>query len=86
MNDVSDTNDLVRPCGLPIVTLAGTFMRARQSAGMLGLLGVPEVVARDRSDYLAIAPADPRRTRRLFDAPDAIEPLQNLLQTGAPPA
>jgi CRISPR-associated protein Csy1 len=87
-------------CGLPIVTLPGTFMRGRQSAGMLGLLGVPELIARDRCDYLSIAmqligDAAWRRERaariragqhRLFDAPDAIEPLQNLLQTGALPA
>ena len=42
-------------CGLPIVTLPGPFMRGRQSAGMLSLLGVPELIARDRADYVAIA-------------------------------
>ena len=42
-------------CGLPIVTLPGAYMRGRQSAGMLGLLGLPELVAHDRADYLAIA-------------------------------
>src|SRR4029077_4640326 len=42
-------------CGLPIVTLPGAFMRGRQSAGMLKLLGVPELIARDRGDYVAIA-------------------------------
>jgi len=87
-------------CGLPIVTLPGAFMRGRQSAGMLALLGVPELIARDRVDYLAIAArliADPAWRRqlaatiraaqdRLFGVPDAIEPLQNLLQTGALPA
>ena len=87
-------------CGLPIVTLPGTFMRGRQSAGMLDLLGVPELIARDRSDYLSIAAqlvgdAAWRRERaasiraaqhHLFEATDAIEPLQNLLQTGALPA
>ncbi|HEY2969522.1 MAG TPA: tetratricopeptide repeat protein [Casimicrobiaceae bacterium] len=84
-------------CGLPIVTLPGTFMRGRQSAGMLGLLGVSELVARDRADYLAIAArliADaPWRRQlaatirgaqdRLFDVSGAIESLQTLLQTGA---
>jgi CRISPR-associated protein Csy1 len=87
-------------CGLPIVTLPGTFMRGRQSTGMLGLLGVPELIASDRADYLAIAArliADAAWRRqlaaaicaaqdRLFDGPGAIEPLQNLLQTGALPA
>jgi CRISPR-associated protein Csy1 len=42
-------------CGLPIVTLPGAFMRGRQSAGMLTLLGIPELIARDRADYLGIA-------------------------------
>jgi CRISPR-associated protein Csy1 len=84
-------------CGLPIVTLPGVFMRGRQSAGMLGLLGVQELVARDRADYLAIATrlvADPAwrselstriraAQRRLFEVPDAIGALQDLLQTGA---
>src|SRR5207248_8708707 len=42
-------------CGLPIVTLPGQFMRGRQSAGMLRLMGLPQLIARDRHDYLAIA-------------------------------
>ena len=86
-------------CGLPIVTLPGAYMRGRQSAGMLGLLGVPELVARDRADYLAIAARLVRdagwrrelaaRIRAvpgcLFDAPAAIAPFQELLETGALP-
>ena len=87
-------------CGLPIVTQPGAFMRGRQSAGMLGLLGLPELIARDRADYLAIAArlggdAAWRREcalriragqHRLFDVPDAIAALQAVLQTGALPA
>lgn len=42
-------------CGLPVVTLPGPYMRGRQSAAMLRLAGVPELVARDRDDYLRIA-------------------------------
>jgi len=42
-------------CGLPVVTLSGALMRARQSAAMLALAGVPELVARDADDYVAIA-------------------------------
>ena len=42
-------------CGLPVVTWPGVFMRGRQSAAMLGLLGVGELIASGRSDYLAIA-------------------------------
>jgi len=42
-------------CGLPVVTLPGAFMRGRQSAAMLRLAGAPELVARDRDDYVRIA-------------------------------
>jgi CRISPR-associated protein Csy1 len=41
--------------GLPVVTLPGRFMRGRQSAGMLELAAIPELVARDGGDYLRIA-------------------------------
>lgn len=41
--------------GLPVVTLPGRFMRGRQSAAMLRRVGVPELIARDPSDYVAIA-------------------------------
>jgi len=40
--------------GLPIVTLPGTFMRGRQSAGMLSLAGLDELIARDADDYVRI--------------------------------
>jgi CRISPR-associated protein Csy1 len=87
-------------CGLPIVTLPGAFMRGRQSAGMLSLVGVPELVASDRAEYLALVArvvGDPAwraalgaRIRaghaRLFDANEAMEPLQRLFQFGAPTA
>jgi predicted O-linked N-acetylglucosamine transferase (SPINDLY family) len=81
-------------CGLPVVTLPGPFMRGRQSAGMLSLLGVPELIAADRADYLAIAARlagdEPWRHElasrivaaqsRLFDVSGAIARLQLLLQ------
>jgi protein O-GlcNAc transferase len=81
-------------CGLPVVTLPGTFMRGRQSAGMLSLLGVPELVAKDRAGYIALASrlivepawrqslAERIRTAqgRLFDVGDATARLQQLLQ------
>ena len=41
--------------GLPVVTLPGQFMRARQSAAMLAIAGVPELIARDVDDYVRIA-------------------------------
>ncbi len=81
-------------CGLPIVTLPGLFMRGRQSAGMLSLLGVPELVAGDRDGYVELAlrlVAEPAWRRslaeriraaqgRLFDVGDAIARLQQFLQ------
>jgi CRISPR-associated protein Csy1 len=42
-------------CGLPVATLPGAFMRGRQTAGILTLAGVPELIARDRDDYVRIA-------------------------------
>jgi CRISPR-associated protein Csy1 len=81
-------------CGLPVVTLPGPFMRGRQSAGMLSLLGIPELIARDRADYVALASrliAEPTWRRsladridaaqgRLFNVGDATARLQQLLQ------
>jgi protein O-GlcNAc transferase len=42
-------------CGLPIVTLPGTFMRGRHSYGILRQLGVIETVARNKEEYIEIA-------------------------------
>jgi predicted O-linked N-acetylglucosamine transferase (SPINDLY family) len=42
-------------CGLPIVTLPGRFMRARQSAAMLRQGGIDDLIARDAEDYVRIA-------------------------------
>jgi CRISPR-associated protein Csy1 len=39
-------------CGLPIVTLPGRFMRGRQSAGMLALMEIRELIAADQDDYV----------------------------------
>jgi predicted O-linked N-acetylglucosamine transferase (SPINDLY family) len=41
--------------GLPIVTLPGRFMRGRQSAGMLSLAGIDDLVARDSDEFVRIA-------------------------------
>ena len=40
---------------LPVATLPGAFMRGRQSAAMLRGIGVPELVAKSRDDYVGIA-------------------------------
>jgi protein O-GlcNAc transferase len=87
--------------GLPVVTLPGALMRGRQSAGMLDVMGVTELVAADRDDYLRIVQklagdpawrADVRARvenaqRRLFDDPAPIERLQQIFQelAGADP-
>lgn len=41
--------------GATVVTLPGTFMRGRQSKAMLEILGVPELIADNPEDYVAIA-------------------------------
>ncbi|RFC35456.1 MAG: putative O-linked N-acetylglucosamine transferase, SPINDLY family [Candidatus Nitrotoga sp. LAW] len=42
-------------CGLPVVTLPGSFMRGRQSYGMLKCMGLNELIAHDYKDYVEIA-------------------------------
>ena len=42
-------------CGLPVVTLPGAFMRGRQSAAMLRIVGAEALVAADHDDYVRIA-------------------------------
>lgn len=42
-------------CGVPVVTLPGSFMRGRQSGAILTQLGVTETIARDRTEYVDIA-------------------------------
>jgi CRISPR-associated protein Csy1 len=42
-------------CGLPLVTLPGKYMRGRQSAAMLRLIGLPELIAGDAAEFVRIA-------------------------------
>ena len=84
--------------GAPVVTLAGRFMRGRQTAGMLKLMGLPELIAATPADYVRIATEVARdrdrntRLRRaimerrevLFDRPEPITALaEALLRLGA---
>ncbi len=83
-------------CRLPIVTMDGDLMRGRQSAAMLRMLGVPELVAADAAQYVTIASrlASERDWRDhlaarigaghacLFDAPAPVEAFASLLLGG----
>ena len=40
---------------LPVVTLEGRFMRGRQTAAMLRILGIEELIAGDQEQYVALA-------------------------------
>lgn len=53
--------------GLPVVTLPGALMRGRQSQAMLRMLGLEELVARDRDDYVRIAVETARDPGRRSD-------------------
>ena len=80
--------------GLPLVTLPGRFMRGRQSMAMLQRLGLPELIAGDTQDYIAIAVALGRdasrrqqcsqlildRRARLFDDAEPLAALQDFFQ------
>jgi CRISPR-associated protein Csy1 len=85
-------------CALPIVTLPGPYMRSRQTAGMLSLLGISDLIASDADDYVRIATrlvAEHGWRRELaariaaghtilFDSPDAIDRLQQVLLADDP--
>jgi CRISPR-associated protein Csy1 len=75
--------------GLPIVTQPGRFMRGRQSAAMLRMVGVGELVVEDCDAYVALAASlanDPARradlSRRMRDGHGALfsrdEPIRAL--------
>jgi protein O-GlcNAc transferase len=84
-------------CGLPIVTLPGSMMRGRQSAGMLSLLDLHELIAADADDYARIATrlcqdvawraglAERIRERngRLFDDPAPLDALEVFYREAA---
>jgi len=82
--------------GLPIVTLPGKFMRGRQSMAMLRLVGCPDLVAADATDYvskasLLLQDAGCRQDARarlqgsapvLYEQRNAVESLQTTLLAG----
>jgi CRISPR-associated protein Csy1 len=84
-------------CGLPVVTLPGRFMRGRQSAGMLRLVDLPELIAAGEDDYVRIAvglAGDPERREsvrrtlreradRIFEDRAPLAALHDFLQASA---
>jgi protein O-GlcNAc transferase len=84
-------------CGLPIVTLPGTMMRGRQSAGMLSLMGLHQLIATDVDDYVRIATrlcqdaawraglaaSIRERNGMLFDDPAPLAALENFYREAA---
>ncbi|MGQ0800083.1 MAG: O-linked N-acetylglucosamine transferase, SPINDLY family protein [Pseudomarimonas sp.] len=86
--------------GLPVLTTEGESMRARQTAAMLRLLDVPELIANDHDTYVeravALAQDQPTlaamRSRllanrgRLFECADTVAALAEFLRTAEPPA
>jgi predicted O-linked N-acetylglucosamine transferase (SPINDLY family) len=84
--------------GAPVVTLEGRFMRGRQTAAMLQMLGLAELVAatpqdyvriavevaRDRERNIALRRAIAERRAQLFDRPEPVAALaEALLRVGA---
>ena len=83
--------------GLPIVTLPGALMRGRQSAAMLGILGLGELVTKDLEEYVGKAVQLGRdRSRRaqlsqrmresrdaLFGRDEPIRALESFLERAA---
>jgi CRISPR-associated protein Csy1 len=79
--------------GAPVVTLPGRFMRGRQTAGMLRLMGMAELVAESAEDYVRIAVEVARdrdrnaalrraileRREVLFDRPEPVAALSAAL-------
>jgi len=84
--------------GVPVVTIPGRFMRGRQTAAMLEMLGLADLLARDASDYLRIAldlardadrnaavrSAIAERRDALFDRREPVAALQDALLEIAP--
>lgn len=84
--------------GVPVVTLPGRFMRARQTAGMLEMMDLRELLASDPADYVRIAvdvardrdrnaalrKAIAERREVLFDRPEPVAAFSEaLLKLGA---
>ncbi|MDZ4735334.1 MAG: tetratricopeptide repeat protein [Rhodospirillaceae bacterium] len=83
-------------CGLPIVTLPGSTMRARHASSLLAMMDLGDTVARNEADYVAIAVRlgedaawrrhieneTAARMERLFDDPAPLRSLETFLIEG----
>lgn len=83
--------------GAPVVTLPGRFMRGRQTAAMLGMMGIPELVASSPEDYVARAVGLARDTaanaavreriaagrEALFERPEPLRAFEEFLLAAA---
>lgn len=81
-------------CGRPVITLPGDQMRFRHSAAILTRIGLPELIAKDFDDLVAIATRAgtdsawrgeltsviARNKHRLFDDPAPIAALMDFLE------
>ena len=84
-------------CGLPLVTMPGPYMRGRQSAAMLQMIGLSELIAVDPTQYVRMAgdlAGDGerrnaiRQTMRdrgavIFEDPAPLAALQRFLEAAA---
>lgn len=66
-------------CGLPMVTLPGRFMRGRQSAGMLRLMGLDELIVADRDAYVRLVVELARDAARRQDLAARIRATHHLI-------
>ena len=55
-NSGTNGSDALR-CGVPLVTFPGDTFAGRMAASLLTAVGMPECIARDRKDYVALAMA-----------------------------
>ncbi|MBD8526651.1 tetratricopeptide repeat protein [Pseudomarimonas arenosa] len=65
--------------GLPTVCLPGSSMRSRQTACLLQLLGLDELIARDQAHYIELAVSLARAPERLQDLRHALQERRNRL-------
>ena len=84
-------------CSLPMVSLPGDFMRGRQSLAMLSSLGLTELIADSKEDYVRIAlrlgrdqdfrdgisTVLAKRSNQLFDQKAPIRALEEFLLSGS---